>query len=623
MTFLKEGEKVAGPVKWTCLACTVENAEGAAACECCGTPNPNAGGDGDEGGGEGGEGGEGGDEEEDDDDEDWDDAAEGGVGGAAEDDVGLQQFDEWMNRSDWWPIAVDTQLVQLVNTLCDRNSAAPGHLVPDEVAEAASAYTLLKDVPRDAIICRVAALLCLNQKVDALLPLTNLQIQRKSAIETSDRDLVFASSLGRRVATLRGVIFKHTKMKLWKEVLASTTKDTPPPEDEYEKPSGIPEIRLNRIQASTLVMKEKGRAYALTHSVFGQLFTALDTKPDSQYRKAFVDSQDEGQERCFYVNFVGEGADDHGGPYRAIFQTACCDEADGPLRLFKPCPDSLSKDKMMFNERVGSVGGYAPALSLFTFLGKLVGIAVRHRMQVGLNLPSMLWRPMVGLPARRVDLERVDMGVAKALDDLENAEKLASMSQEELCELFELQLERMHVSEESGGVDDKGKNSTGAGGTDEQGGKGTAHHLVDDDGHVRPLRRRQQARAATSKEGEEAEEDDLSLNFDNVGEFVRLVERRLLQQSAPQLEAFMDGLGAVLPAELFALFTPKELELLICGRPEIDIELLQSVTDYEDVKEDSEYVYTRCGESVQTQCGNSVTRMTRVCRECAETARRL
>ena len=41
------------------------------------------------------------------------------------------------------------------------------------------------------------------------------------------------------------------------------------------------------------------------------------------------------------------------------------------------------------------------------------------------------------------------------------------------------------------------------------------------------------------------------------------------------------GLAAVLPAELFAMFTAKELERVFCGQAEVDIEVLKKATVYE------------------------------------------
>jgi hypothetical protein len=43
-----------------------------------------------------------------------------------------------------------------------------------------------------------------------------------------------------------------------------------------------------------------------------------------------------------------------------------------------------------------------------------------------------------------------------------------------------------------------------------------------------------------------------------------------------------DGLSTVLPTELLPIFTPVELEQLICGNSSVDVQLLRQCTEYED-----------------------------------------
>ena len=50
------------------------------------------------------------------------------------------------------------------------------------------------------------------------------------------------------------------------------------------------------------------------------------------------------------------------------------------------------------------------------------------------------------------------------------------------------------------------------------------------------------------------------------------------------------GLNAVLPMELFPIFTPLELGRMFCGSREIDIELLRECTEYEDVDPQAPHV---------------------------------
>ena len=51
----------------------------------------------------------------------------------------------------------------------------------------------------------------------------------------------------------------------------------------------------------------------------------------------------QGNPRAFFVKFTGEGVDDHGGPYRAAFQSAVAEEAKDLLGLFVPCANGRAK----------------------------------------------------------------------------------------------------------------------------------------------------------------------------------------------------------------------------------------------------------------------------------------
>ena len=55
-------------------------------------------------------------------------------------------------------------------------------------------------------------------------------------------------------------------------------------------------------------------------------------------------------------------------------------------------------------------------------------------------------------------------------------------------------------------------------------------------------------------------------------------------------KAFGNGLAQVVPTEVFKMFSPQELEVLICGNREIDIGLLKQATVYEEVDPESPHV---------------------------------
>ena len=52
----------------------------------------------------------------------------------------------------------------------------------------------------------------------------------------------------------------------------------------------------------------------------------------------------------------------------------------------------------------------------------------------------------------------------------------------------------------------------------------------------------------------------------------RVVEHRLTTAIRPQINAFMEGFGELIPRDLISIFNDKELELLISGLPDIDCE---------------------------------------------------
>lgn len=68
---------------------------------------------------------------------------------------------------------------------------------------------------------------------------------------------------------------------------------------------------------------------------------------------------------------------------------------------------------------------------------------------------------------------------------------------------------------------------------------------------------------------------------DNKQDYIRLVaHHRMTSAIVPQIEAFMTGFYEQVPPEMICIFTPAELELLICGLPDINIDELKMFTDY-------------------------------------------
>ncbi|TMW68517.1 hypothetical protein Poli38472_005985 [Pythium oligandrum] len=73
-------------------------------------------------------------------------------------------------------------------------------------------------------------------------------------------------------------------------------------------------------------------------------------------------------------------------------------------------------------------------------------------------------------------------------------------------------------------------------------------------------------------------------------EYADLVEMYRLHEFDTQIEAVRRGLDKVVPTSLLPLFTGAELELMVCGSPEVDVDLLQRCTEYSGCKATDEHV---------------------------------
>ena len=73
----------------------------------------------------------------------------------------------------------------------------------------------------------------------------------------------------------------------------------------------------------------------------------------------------------------------------------------------------------------------------------------------------------------------------------------------------------------------------------------------------------------------------IAVTDENKHEYVKLIsQHRMTTAIRSQIEAFLDGFYDLIPAELISIFSPTEVELLVCGLPDVDIEDLRTNTEY-------------------------------------------
>jgi hypothetical protein len=207
----------------------------------------------------------------------------------------------------------------------------------------------------------------------------------------------------------------------------------------------------------------------------------------------------------------------------------CTELQSDALPLFIPCPNaqSVGENKEKFVPNPSSKSGLH--LSMFSFVGKLMGIAIRGSHVLNLDLPSMVWKPLVGQVLNRMDLKMIDTASWDML------EKIGS-------------IEKQNVNEES------------------------VRSIITNNFVI------------TSSDGREVELKEggknVPVTWQNRKEFVQLAEDYKLSEFKTQVDAIRRGLATIVPIQLLPLFTWQELEMMVCGKREINIDYLKANTRY-------------------------------------------
>jgi len=81
---------------------------------------------------------------------------------------------------------------------------------------------------------------------------------------------------------------------------------------------------------------------------------------------------------------------------------------------------------------------------------------------------------------------------------------------------------------------------------------------------------------------------NIAVSNENKEEYVRLItENKMTTAIKAQINSFIEGFYDLIDPELISMFTPSELELLISGLPDIDIDDLRRNTEYRNYTADS------------------------------------
>lgn len=292
-----------------------------------------------------------------------------------------------------------------------------------------------------------------------------------------------------------------------------------------------PDVSIDRTKAMRLKYSGKIDSQAIV-SIFGQLYRAINTSPPRNFRNS---------ERIFKVVFRGEGATDAGGPYNEAISAICDELMSRFLPLFVPTQNNTHNVGENRDAWIINPGADSPLqLDLFQFLGKMMGVAIRTQNNLNLTLPPLFWKRLMLEEVSLTDLKGVDECCCQMLDILRNLQE-NEISPEKFPDTFENICFAAHDS---------------------------SGHLVD-----------------LVERGSE-----IQVTYEAAAEYSVMVEKFRLMESEKQYAAIRKGMSTVVPLNLLNLFSWKQVESMVCGAADIDIDLLRSKTEYENINADAPHI---------------------------------
>ena len=335
------------------------------------------------------------------------------------------------------------------------------------------------------------------------------------------------------------LVFWDTKNDIIKYVLEKTSIESRPSE-----------LKINRMKVKKFIEKGKPDIHG-ENTVFGKMFQFLKQFNFKIFRKKKDTTQNanNNNNKLFNVTFQGEASIDAGGPYRECLAQAATELQSSALTLFIPSPNQKSdsgsfREKWIINPSANSI----TELEMYKIFGGWLGYAIRTGEFINMDLPSIFWKSLLDIPKDRKDLEMIDKYCIQFLDDI------LKINDPESFEVFnDYKFTTILSSGEEAELIENGKNIT--------------------------------------------------LSLENKKLYVELVEKTRLNEGKLQIDAIRSGLEQVIPIGILKLISWNEIEMLVCGKPILDVELLKENTVYRGFNENDTVIsyFWKCIEEFSTE----------------------
>lgn len=258
------------------------------------------------------------------------------------------------------------------------------------------------------------------------------------------------------------------------------------------------------------------------HTTQLNLNISRDTTFLDSYRALHFRTADEIKQGRLHIKFKGEEGIDVGGLTREWYQVMSRQMFNPDYALFVP----VTSDHTTFHpNRTSSINDNH--LSYFKFMGRIIGKAIYDNKLLDCHFSRAMYKKILGKPVNLRDMENLDPDFYKSLQWM-----LENDITDIITETFSIE--------------------------------------SDDYGELKVVDLKPDGR-------------NIAVTEENKAEYVRLVcEYKLINSVRDQLDQFLEGFHDVIPKDIVSIFDEQELELLISGLPDIDIEDWRGNTEYQN-----------------------------------------
>ncbi|CAF4860740.1 unnamed protein product [Rotaria sp. Silwood1] len=284
--------------------------------------------------------------------------------------------------------------------------------------------------------------------------------------------------------------------------------------------SSIPTVNFDTIKISST-----------DETMFLQAFEQLYQNAHTTFRQE--------HERVWRAQYLGMHSTDQGGPFRDSVTCICSDVCSTRLSLFILCPNGRTNIGLNNDRWIPNI--YPPNASIpirikqqYQFIGQLMGMAIRQKHYLNLKFPSLLWKQLVREQITMEDIENIDIQSFKIINEMEksiNQNNSSIDNNESLNNLLdELRYEVVSSNGQTYELVPNGKN--------------------------------------------------IPITISNYKDYCAIYREYRLNEFHRQIECIRQGLYSTVPGYFLSLFTANEIEELVCGKGEMDVDLLRRNTVY-------------------------------------------